>query len=49
MMRNMPFKIDSDFEYLGMINDVPMTIITRPTMPAKNFKELRDWLNANKG
>jgi len=49
LMRNMPFKIDSDFEYLGMINDVPMTLITRPTMPAKNFKELRDWLNANKG
>jgi len=49
LLRNMPFKIDSDFEYLGMINDVPMTVITRPTMPAKNFKELRDWLNANKG
>ncbi len=49
LMRNMPFKIDSDFEYLGMINDVPMTLITRPTMPAKNFKELREWLNANKG
>lgn len=49
LMRNMPFKIDSDFEYLGMVNDVPMTVITRPTMPAKNFKELRDWLNANKG
>ena len=49
LMRNMPFKIDLDFEYLGMINDVPMTLITRPSMPAKNFKELRDWLNANKG
>ena len=49
LMRNMPFKIDSDFEYLGMINDVPMTLITRPSMPAKNFKELRDWLNANRG
>ena len=42
LLRNMPFKIDSDFEYLGMINDVPMTVIARPTMPAKNFKELRD-------
>jgi len=49
LLRNMPFKIDSDFEYLGMINDVPMTVITRPSMPAKNFKELRDWLGANKG
>ncbi len=49
LLRNMPFKIDSDFEYLGMINDVPMTVIARPSMPAKNFKELRDWLNTNKG
>ena len=30
LLRNMPFKIDSDFEYLGMINDVPMTVIARP-------------------
>jgi len=49
LLRNMPFKVDSDFEYLGMINEVPMTVIARPTMPAKNFKEFRDWLNGHKG
>jgi tripartite-type tricarboxylate transporter receptor subunit TctC len=49
LLRNMPFKVESDFEYLGMINEVPMTVIARPTMPAKNFKEFRDWLNAHKG
>ncbi|MEI7515589.1 MAG: tripartite tricarboxylate transporter substrate-binding protein [Betaproteobacteria bacterium] len=49
LLRNMPFKIDTDFEYLGMINEVPMTVIARPTMPAKNFKEFRDWLNGHKG
>jgi len=49
LLRNMPFKVETDFEYLGMINEVPMTVIARPTMPAKNFKEFRDWLNANKG
>jgi tripartite-type tricarboxylate transporter receptor subunit TctC len=28
--RNLPFKVESDFEYLGMINDVPMTLISKP-------------------
>jgi tripartite-type tricarboxylate transporter receptor subunit TctC len=49
LLRNMPFKIDSDFEYLGMINEVPMTVISKPTLPAKNYKELVVWLNQNKG
>jgi hypothetical protein len=48
LLRNMPFKVESDFEYLGMINEVPMTLIARPNMPAKNFKELQAWMNANK-
>ncbi|MBC7917381.1 MAG: tripartite tricarboxylate transporter substrate binding protein BugD [Rhodoferax sp.] len=49
LLRNMQFKVESDFEYLGMINDVPMTVITRPTMAAKNYKEFSAWLNQNKG
>ncbi|HWI84294.1 tripartite tricarboxylate transporter substrate-binding protein [Ramlibacter sp.] len=49
LYRHLPFKTMDDFEYLGMVNDVPMTIIGRPTLPANNFGELRTWLNANKG
>jgi tripartite-type tricarboxylate transporter receptor subunit TctC len=49
LLRNMPFKIDSDFEYLGMVNEVPMTVISKPSMPATNYKELVVWLNQNKG
>ena len=48
-VKNMPFKIDSDFEYLGMINEVPMTLIGRANLPAKNFAELKTWMAANKG
>ena len=48
LVRNIPFKVDSDFEYLGMINDVPMTLIGKPALPANNFKELSGWMNANK-
>ncbi len=49
LVRNLPFKVESDFEYLGMVNDVPMTLIARPTLPANNYKELLAWANANKG
>ena len=49
LVRNIPFKVESDFEYLGMINDVPMTLIAKPMIPAANFKELSAWLTANKG
>ncbi|MEY3888851.1 MAG: hypothetical protein RL650_2943 [Pseudomonadota bacterium] len=49
LVRNIPFKVDSDFEYVGMINDVPMTLIGKPSLPANNFKELTAWVNANKG
>jgi tripartite-type tricarboxylate transporter receptor subunit TctC len=49
LYRNMPYKTLDDFEYLGMVNDVPMTLIGRPNLPASNFAELRKWVDANKG
>ena len=49
LVRNIPFKVESDFEYLGMINDVPMTLIGKPALAANSYKELSSWINANKG
>ena len=49
LYRKMPYDTLSDFEYLGLINEVPMTLVGRPTLPASNFAELRQWLEANKG
>jgi tripartite-type tricarboxylate transporter receptor subunit TctC len=49
LYRNLPYKTLDDFEYLGLINEVPMTLIGRPTLQANNFAELRSWLTANKG
>ena len=49
LYRNMPYKTLDDFEYVGMINEVPMTLVGRTTLPANNFAELRTWINANKG
>ena len=49
LYRNLPFKTLEDFEFLGMINDVPMTLIGRSTLPANTYPELVKWLEANKG
>jgi tripartite-type tricarboxylate transporter receptor subunit TctC len=49
LLRNMPFKVETDFEYMGMVNEVPMTLIGRPSLPAKNYKELSTWIGQNKG
>jgi tripartite-type tricarboxylate transporter receptor subunit TctC len=49
LYRNLPYKTLDDFEYLGMVNDVPMTLIGRPSLPANNYAELVKWLEANKG
>jgi tripartite-type tricarboxylate transporter receptor subunit TctC len=49
LVRNIPFKVESDFEYLGMINDVPMTLIGRPTLAADDFPQLATWIRQNKG
>ena len=48
LVRNIPFKVESDFEYLGMINDVPMTLISKPSIPGTTYKELATWIAANK-
>ena len=49
LYRKMPYDTLGDFEYLGMVNDVPMTIVGRPTLPANTMPELVKWLEANKG
>ena len=49
LYRKMSYDTLGDFEYLGMINEVPMTLIGRSTLPANNMAELRKWIDANKG
>ena len=49
LVRNVPFKVETDFEYLGIVNDVPMTLIAKPSLPANNYAELSSWVSANKG
>ena len=49
LYRKLPFNVLNDFEYLGLVNEVPMTLIGRPSLPANNYAELRKWIDANKG
>jgi tripartite-type tricarboxylate transporter receptor subunit TctC len=48
LYRNLRYNPLTDFEYIGLVNEVPMTIIAKPTMPAKDFKEFLDYIKKNK-
>jgi tripartite-type tricarboxylate transporter receptor subunit TctC len=48
LYRTLRFNVLSDFDYIGLINDVPMTIIAKPAMQAKDFKEFLAYIKANK-
>jgi len=49
LYRKLPYSVENDFSYVGMVNEVPMTLIGRPSLPANNYKELSAWINDNKG
>ena len=48
LYRSLPYKPIDDFEYIGLVADVPMTLIARASFPASNFKELVTYLKTNK-
>jgi tripartite-type tricarboxylate transporter receptor subunit TctC len=49
LYRALPYKTLEDFEYLGMVNEVPMTLIGKPSLPANSYAELVKWMDSNKG
>ena len=48
LYRQLRFNPLTDFDYIGLINDVPMTIVAKPSFPAKDFKEFLTHIKANK-
>ncbi|MEI6304172.1 MAG: tripartite tricarboxylate transporter substrate binding protein BugD [Betaproteobacteria bacterium] len=48
LYRTLPYKTLEDFEYIGQVADVPMTVIARGNFPAKDFKEFLTYIKANK-
>ena len=47
LYRKLAFDVVNDFEPVGLINDVPMTLVSRKDLPAKDFNELLAWIKAN--
>ena len=47
--RNLPYNVEKDFEYLGLVSENPMNLIGRPSLAANNMAELVSWIQANKG
>jgi tripartite-type tricarboxylate transporter receptor subunit TctC len=48
LYRTLSFDPLKDFEYIGEVADVPMTLIARGDFPAANFKEFLAYVKANK-
>jgi tripartite-type tricarboxylate transporter receptor subunit TctC len=48
LYRTLAFDPLKDFEYIGEVADVPMTLIARGNFPAANFKEFLAYVKANK-
>lgn len=48
LYRKLDYNPLTDFEYVGMVADVPMTLIARGDFPAKDFKEFLAYIKANK-
>ena len=47
LYRKLNYKPLADFEYVSQVIDVPMTLVGRKELPAKNFKELLAYAKAN--
>ena len=48
LYRKLPYNPLTDFEPIGLINEVPMTIVSRRDFPPKDLKDLIAYVKANK-
>jgi tripartite-type tricarboxylate transporter receptor subunit TctC len=48
LYRKLPYKVVDDFATIGLVNDVPMTIVARNDFPATTLKEMIDYVKKNK-
>jgi tripartite-type tricarboxylate transporter receptor subunit TctC len=47
LYRKLPFNPLTDYEYVGQVVDVPMTLLARKDFPPSNFAELAAYVQAN--
>jgi tripartite-type tricarboxylate transporter receptor subunit TctC len=48
LYRKLPFNALEDFEYIGLVTNVPMVLVARKDFPPTGMKELIDYVKANK-
>ena len=49
LYRKLSFKTLEDFEFLGLINEVPMTLVGKPQLPANTYRDFENYIKANAG
>ena len=47
LYKKLPYNPLTDFEYIGQVLDVPMTLLSRKDFPANNFSEMLDYVKKN--
>ena len=47
LYRKLAYNPLMDFEYVSQVIDVPMTLLGRKDLPARDFNELRAWMKSN--
>ena len=48
LYRKLPYDTLNDFEFIGQVADVPMTMLGKKALPPNNLKELLPYIKANK-
>ncbi|MBI5445611.1 MAG: tripartite tricarboxylate transporter substrate binding protein BugD [Deltaproteobacteria bacterium] len=48
LYRKLPYDPVNDFETIGLVTDVPMTLVARKDLPAKDLRELIEYVKKNK-
>ena len=49
LYKKIQYKPLEDFEFLGLINEVPMTLIGKPQLPANTYRDFENYIKANAG
>ncbi len=48
LYKSLGYNVVDDFDHIGLIADVPMTMVGRPDLPVANIRELLDWVRREK-
>ena len=48
LYRKLPYDAINDFEPIGLVNEVPMTLVAKKDFPPKDLKEMISYIKANK-